>query len=139
MAHVHALTGREHPVSLSADGRDYLCTACGDVLPEGVLVHTAADPKTGKCLGTRAETPNGEVLHDCAKTKIPGSKATNAERVALRGGIVDRANLPEKHVADAAGVDPTQVHGVAHEAFLAETLKKHKVESVDHFLSLTQV
>jgi hypothetical protein len=133
-AHVHELTGREHPVTLSDDMRDYLCTACGAVLPECVIVHTAADPKTGKCLGTRAETTDGIVMHDCAKTKIPGGKGTPAERVALRGGKVPRPTLPEKLLLDALGD-----HDVAHEAFTAAALKKHGVDSVATFLALTQV
>jgi hypothetical protein len=134
MAHVHELTGREHPVSISDDGRDYLCTACAAVLPECVIVHTAADPKSGKCVGTRAETTDGVVVHDCAKAKIPGHRGTDAERVALRGGKVPRPTLPEKLLLDAAGD-----HDVAHEAFLAATLKKHGVDSVATFLAIVQV
>jgi hypothetical protein len=133
-AFVHALSGREHPVTVSDDGRDYLCTACGAELPECVIVHTAANPQTGKCVGTRAETSDGVIVHDCAKTKIPGGKGTDAERVALRGGKVPRPTLPENFLLDAVGD-----HTVAHEAFVAATCKKHGVDSVATFLALTQV
>lgn len=59
------------PYNRSDDGRGYVCARCGEDLPDGVQV-LGHYSKGGALTGVRAETPDGEVRHECGAKVADG-------------------------------------------------------------------
>lgn len=60
----------EYPYRRTEDGRDYRCSNCGTVLPEGVFI-LGHYTDSGNLTGVRAEDSDGNVRHECG-TKVKG-------------------------------------------------------------------